>query len=73
MPRSFDDTQPAEAPPVVERQPILADRSYSIILETFERRLRWVSCVWAISSPPSVSWRHGTVSPAPRSVRAFGF
>ena len=40
MPRSFDDTQPAEAPPVVERQPILADRSYSIILETVERRLR---------------------------------
>ena len=68
MPRSFDDTQPAEAPPVVERQPILADRSYSIILETFERRLRLgeLRVGDKLPSERELAARHGISRPSVR-------
>ena len=68
MPRSYDDTQPAEAPPVVERQPILADRSYSIILETFERRLRLgeLRVGDKLPSERELAARHGISRPSVR-------
>ncbi len=68
MPRSHDDTQPAEAPPAVERQPILADRSYSIILETFERRLRLgeLRVGDKLPSERELAARHGISRPSVR-------
>ena len=53
---------------MVERQPILADRSYSIILETFERRLRLgeLRVGDKLPSERELAARHGISRPSVR-------
>lgn len=66
-------SEPVQPARLHAHEPILKDRSYSIVLETFERRLRLGELRVGDKLPPSVSWRRGTAFPAPRCVRGCGF